>query len=99
MSLAIQPKATLKLMSLTNEITFSQFEHFKSMSVNEIALSEMGEISPESVKLAYRWFNRCRAIEAKTGHENRLRNFATWKPESKRMSNAIERAEVAHYEG
>ena len=92
-------ESDLIIMSLTNEITTPQFEHFKSMSVNEIALSEMGELSTESVKLAYRWFNRCRAIEAKLGHENRLLNFATWKPESKRISNEMEAQEVAHYEG
>ena len=86
-------------MSLTNEITIPQFEHFRSMSVNEIALSEMGELSAESVKLANRWFNRCRAVENKLASENRARNFETLKPEPRHITAAIERAEVAHYEG
>jgi hypothetical protein len=86
-------------MSLTNEITTAQYEKFSSMSVNEIALSEMGEISEESVKLANRWFNRCRAVENKIASENRARNFETLKPEPRYITSAIEKAEVAHYEG
>jgi|21_taG_2_1085346.scaffolds.fasta_scaffold14421_6 hypothetical protein len=86
-------------MSLTNEITLDQYDRFKSMSVNDIALHEMGELSAESVKLAHRWFNRCRAIENKLASENRARNLETLKQEPRYITAAIERQEVAHYEG
>lgn len=80
-------------------ISLDQYNRHQSMTSDAIALEHFGELSTESVKFAHNLFNQCRAIEAKIGHENRLRNFATWKPESRRTSNAIERAEVAHYEG
>ena len=86
-------------MSLTNQITLQQFNKFKSMSVNDIALSEMGELSTDSVKLAYRWFNRCRAIEDKMTSESRAKNIETLRPEPRYIAMAIEMAEVAHYEG
>ncbi len=86
-------------MNLTNEITPAQYARFKKMSVNEIALHEMGELSTESVQLAIRWFNRCRAVENKVASENRSRNLKSIKREPKWLGAAMERAEVAHYEG
>ena len=79
-------------MSLTNEITVDQFERFKSMSIDEIAMNEMGELTTESVNLACKWFNRCRAVENKIGSENRARNFESLKREPRWISDAIEKA-------
>ena len=88
-----------EMIDYTKQISLDQYNRYKGMSVNELALYHMGEISQDSVRLAIRWFNRCRAVENRIGGENRARNLRALKPEPKWISKSIEKAEVRHYEG
>ena len=88
-----------EMIDYTKQISLDQYDRFKDLSIKELALYHMGEISEDSVACGIRWYNRCRAIEWRIGSENLHRNLASWKPEPKWLSRKMEEAEVRHYEG